>query len=65
MSSTTGEWERKKGEWGRWGAAETGRGIMKRKWRCAETKDEACWERWDPHAGILSEGFHRRKSMNE
>lgn len=46
MSSTTGAWRRERGEMGGRGeqkTAQTGRGEMKRKWRCAEPKDEASW----------------------
>lgn len=38
---------------------------MKRKWRCVETKDEARWGVVIHTPLSFSEGFHRRKSMNE
>lgn len=41
-----------------------GCGVMTRRWRCAEPKDEACWG-LVIHARVLLEGFHRQKSRKE
>lgn len=68
MSSTTGEWQREKREMGgRGGAktAQTGCGIMKRKWRCAEPKDEVRWglvihTHWCPFGGFSQAEKHER-----